>query len=39
MRSIRDPKLSHTTPESWLRMQEALGLWELERDKKRKEAS
>lgn len=39
MRSIRDPKLSHTTLESGLRMQEALGLWELERDKKREEVS
>jgi plasmid maintenance system antidote protein VapI len=28
-------KLTRTTPESWLRMQEALDLWELERDEKR----
>ncbi len=27
--------LTKTTPESWLRMQEALNLWELERDPKR----
>jgi len=38
MRSIRDPKLPHTTPESGLRMREALGRWELERNKKREEA-
>ncbi len=33
--AIRIAKLTKTTPESWLRMQEALDLWELERDSKR----
>jgi addiction module HigA family antidote len=33
--ALRIAKLTNTTPESWLRMQEALDLWELERDKKR----
>ena len=33
--AIRIGKLTNTTPESWLRMQEALDLWELERDTKR----
>lgn len=33
--AIRIGKLTSTTPESWLRMQEALDLWELERDSKR----
>jgi antitoxin HigA-1 len=32
---LRVAKLTRTTPESWLRMQEALDLWELERDEKR----
>jgi addiction module HigA family antidote len=33
--AIRIGKLTNTTPESWLRMQEALDLWALERDTKR----
>ncbi len=33
--AVRIAKLTNTTPESWLRMQEALDLWELERDVKR----
>lgn len=33
--AVRIAKLTNTTPESWLRMQEALDLWELERDAKR----
>ncbi len=33
--AIRIGKLTNTTPESWLRMQQALDLWELERDSKR----
>jgi antitoxin HigA-1 len=33
--AIRVGKLTNTTPESWLRMQEALDLWELERQPKR----
>jgi addiction module HigA family antidote len=33
--AIRIGKLTNTTPESWLRMQQALDLWELERDTKR----
>ncbi|MBA2689749.1 MAG: HigA family addiction module antidote protein [Burkholderiales bacterium] len=33
--AIRAGKLTNTTPESWLRMQEALDLWELKRDPKR----
>jgi addiction module HigA family antidote len=35
--AIRVGRLSNTTPESWLRMQEALDLWELERQPKRYE--
>ncbi len=31
--AIRLGKLTGTTPESWLRMQEALDLWELNRTK------
>lgn len=33
--ALRVARLTRTTPESWLRMQEALDLWELERDEKR----
>ncbi len=33
--AIRIARLTSTTPESWLRMQEALDLWELEKDTKR----
>lgn len=33
--AVRIAKLTKTTPESWLRMQEALDLWELEQDPKR----
>jgi addiction module HigA family antidote len=33
--AVRIAKLTNTTPESWLRMQEALDIWELERDAKR----
>ena len=33
--AIRIGRLTNTTPESWLRMQQALDLWELERDPKR----
>jgi addiction module HigA family antidote len=33
--AIRIGKLTRTTPSSWLRMQEALDLFELERDPKR----
>jgi addiction module HigA family antidote len=33
--ALRVAKLTNTTPESWLRMQEALDLWELQRDPKR----
>ena len=33
--AIRIGRLTNTTPESWLRMQEALDLWQLERDPKR----
>ncbi|MDP1718558.1 MAG: HigA family addiction module antitoxin [Burkholderiales bacterium] len=33
--AIRIARLTSTTPESWLRMQEALDLWELEKDSKR----
>ena len=33
--AIRIGRLTNTTPESWLRMQEALDLWELGRDPKR----
>jgi addiction module HigA family antidote len=31
--AIRVAKLTGTTPESWLRMQEALDLWQLAREK------
>ena len=33
--AIRVGRLTNTTPESWLRMQESLDLWELEQDPKR----
>lgn len=33
--AVRVGKLTNTTPESWLRMQQALDLWELERHPKR----
>ena len=33
--AIRIGRFTNTTPESWLRMQEAVDLWELERDPKR----
>lgn len=33
--AVRVGRLTSTTPESWLRMQEAVDLWELERDPKR----
>lgn len=33
--AIRVGRLTNTTPESWLRMQEALDLWQLERQPKR----
>lgn len=33
--AIRIARLTKTTPESWLRMQEALDLWDLGRDPKR----
>ncbi len=33
--AIRVGCLTSTTPESWLRMQEALGLWPLEQDPRR----
>jgi addiction module HigA family antidote len=33
--AIRVGKLTNTTPESWLRMQQAVDLWELEQDPKR----
>ena len=33
--ALRVAKLTRTTPESWLRMQEALDLWELAQDEKR----
>jgi antitoxin HigA-1 len=33
--AMRIAKLTKTTPESWLRMQEAVDLWELEQDSKR----
>jgi len=35
--AIRVGRLINTTLESWLRMQEALDLWELERQPKRYE--
>lgn len=33
--AVRVGKLTNTTPVSWLRMQEAVDLWELEQDTKR----
>jgi addiction module HigA family antidote len=33
--AVRIGKLTNTSPESWLRMQAAVDLWELERDPKR----
>ena len=33
--AVRVGKLTNTTPESWLRMQEAVDLWDLEQDPKR----
>ena len=33
--ALRIARFTNTTPESWLRMQEALDLWELEQDPKR----
>ncbi len=33
--AMRIARLTSTTPESWLRMQEALDLWELEKNSKR----
>ena len=33
--AIRIGRLTNTTPESWLRMQEALAIWELEKDPRR----
>jgi addiction module HigA family antidote len=33
--AIRISRLTNTTPESWLRMQEALDLWELEQEPER----
>jgi addiction module HigA family antidote len=33
--AVRIGKLTNTTPESWLRMQEAVDLWELEQDPRR----
>lgn len=33
--AVRIGKLTNTTPESWLRMQQAVDLWELEQDPKR----
>ncbi len=33
--AVRVGRLTNTTPESWLRMQEALDLWELEQDPRR----
>jgi antitoxin HigA-1 len=33
--AVRIARLTRTTPESWLRMQEALDLWALERDPRR----
>jgi addiction module HigA family antidote len=33
--AVRIGRLTNTTPESWLRMQEAVDLWELERDPRR----
>ena len=33
--AVRIGRLTNTSPESWLRMQAAVDLWELERDAKR----
>ena len=33
--AVRVGRLTNTTPESWLRMQEAVDLWKLEQDPKR----
>lgn len=33
--AMRISRLTNTTPDSWLRMQAAVDLWELERDPKR----
>ena len=33
--AVRLARLTNTTPESWLRMQAAVDLWELEQDPKR----
>jgi antitoxin HigA-1 len=33
--ALRISRLTNTTPDSWLRMQAAVDLWELERDPKR----
>ena len=33
--AVRIARLTNTTPESWLRMQAAFDLWELEKDSKR----
>ena len=33
--AVRIGRLTNTTPESWLRMQAAVDLWELERNPKR----
>ena len=33
--AIRIGRLTNTTPESWLRMQEALDIWALEKDPRR----
>lgn len=33
--AVRIGKLTNTTPQSWLRMQEAVDLWGLEQDPKR----
>lgn len=33
--AVRIGRLTNTTPESWLRMQQAVDLWELERNTKR----
>jgi addiction module HigA family antidote len=33
--AVRIGRLTNTSPESWLRMQEAVDLWELEQDPKR----
>ena len=33
--AVRIGRFTNTTPDSWLRMQSAIDLWELERDPKR----